>query len=88
MNDFSPRFMRSFMMFFFSCIFLAENQKQSKGFLAKKGMMAVLVVGATVIMILLVSTFWFLRKKMKGNQTKILMAHLSLLSNVCVLGMD
>ena len=76
------------MMFFFSCIFLAENQKQSKGFLAKKGMMAILVVGATVIMILLVSTFWFLRKKMKGNQTKILMAHLSLLSNVCVLGMD
>uniref|UniRef100_F6I1Y9 non-specific serine/threonine protein kinase n=1 Tax=Vitis vinifera TaxID=29760 RepID=F6I1Y9_VITVI len=60
----------------------SENQKQSKGFLAKKGMMAILVVGATVIMILLVSTFWFLRKKMKGNQTKILMAHLSLLSNV------
>ena len=76
------------MMFFFSCIFLAENQKQSKGFLAKKGMVAVLVVGATVIMVLLVSTFWFLRKKMKGNQTKILMVHLSLLSNVCVLGMD
>ena len=50
--------------------------------------MAVLVVGATVIMVLLVSTFWFLRKKMKGNQTKILMVHLSLLSNVCVLGMD
>ena len=88
MNDLSPRFMRSFMMFFFSCIFLAENQKQSKGFLAKKGMMAVLVVGATVIMVLLVSTFWFLRKKMEGNQTKILMVHLNLLSNVCVLGMD
>ena len=88
MNDLSPRFMRSFMMFFFSCIFLAENQKQSKGFLPKKGMVAVLVVGATVIMVLLVSTFWFLRKKMKGNQTKILMVHLSLLSNVCVLGMD
>nr|CAN68399.1 hypothetical protein VITISV_007897 [Vitis vinifera] len=49
-------------------ITLAENQKQSKGFLAKKGMMAILVVGATVIMILLVSTFWFLRKKMKGRR--------------------
>ncbi|CBI38300.3 unnamed protein product, partial [Vitis vinifera] len=59
-----------------------DTRWQSKGFLAKKGMMAILVVGATVIMILLVSTFWFLRKKMKGNQTKILMAHLSLLSNV------
>ena len=87
MNDLSPRFMRSFMMLFFSCIFLAENQKQSKGFLAKKGMMAVLVVGAAVIMVLLVSSFW-LRKKMEGNQTKILMVHLSLLSNVCFLGMD
>ena len=76
LNDFSPRFMRSFMMFFFfSCIFLAENQKQSKGFLAKKGMMAVLVVWAAVIMVLLVSSFWFLRKKMKGNQTKILMVY-------------
>ncbi|KAL6333446.1 hypothetical protein AAG906_028631 [Vitis piasezkii] len=55
-------------------ITLAENQKQSKGFLAKKGMMAVLVVGATVIMVLLVSTFWFLRKKMKGRgrQNKML----------------
>uniref|UniRef100_F6H801 non-specific serine/threonine protein kinase n=1 Tax=Vitis vinifera TaxID=29760 RepID=F6H801_VITVI len=51
-------------------ITLAENQKQSKGFLAKKGMMAVLVVGATVIMVLLISTYWFLRKKMKGNQKK------------------
>ncbi|CBI23406.3 unnamed protein product, partial [Vitis vinifera] len=39
-------------------------------FLAKKGMMAVLVVGATVIMVLLISTYWFLRKKMKGNQKK------------------
>ncbi|KAL6333700.1 hypothetical protein AAG906_028886 [Vitis piasezkii] len=48
-------------------ITLAENQKQSKGFLAKKGMMAVLVVGAAVIMVLLVSSFWFLRKKMKGR---------------------
>ncbi|KAJ9690211.1 hypothetical protein PVL29_012725 [Vitis rotundifolia] len=55
-------------------ITLAENQKQSKGFLAKKGMIAVLVVGATVIMVLLVSTFWFLRKKMKGRgkQNKML----------------
>ncbi|RVW67532.1 G-type lectin S-receptor-like serine/threonine-protein kinase RKS1 [Vitis vinifera] len=54
--------------------FNSENQKQSKGFLAKKGMMAVLVVGATVIMVLLVSTFWFLRKKMKGRgrQNKVL----------------
>ena len=50
--------------------------------------MAVLVVGAAVIMVLLVSSFWFLRKKMEGNQTKILMVHLNLLSNVCVLGMD
>ena len=49
--------------------------------------MAVLVVGAAVIMVLLVSSFW-LRKKMEGNQTKILMVHLNLLSNVCVLGMD
>ncbi|KAL6333812.1 hypothetical protein AAG906_028998 [Vitis piasezkii] len=48
-------------------ITLAENQKQSKGFLAKKGMMAVLVVGATVIMVLLISTYWFLRKKMKDS---------------------
>ncbi|RVW13886.1 G-type lectin S-receptor-like serine/threonine-protein kinase RKS1 [Vitis vinifera] len=55
-------------------ITLAENQKQSKGFLAKKGMMAVLVVGAAVIMVLLVSSFWFLRKKMKGRgrQNKML----------------
>ena len=37
--------------------------------------MAVLVVGAAVIMVLLVSSFWFLRKKMKGNQTKILMVY-------------
>lgn len=61
-------------MFYFIYL-LAENEKQSKGFLAKKGMMAVLVVGAAVIMVLLVSSFWFLRKKMKGNQTKILMVH-------------
>ncbi|KAJ9690200.1 hypothetical protein PVL29_012719 [Vitis rotundifolia] len=55
-------------------ITLAENQKQSKGFLAKKGMMAVLVVGAAVIMVLFVSSFWFLRKKMKGRgkQNKML----------------
>ena len=49
--------------------FLAEIQKRSKGFLAKKGMMAVLAVGAAVIMVLLLTSFLFLRKKMKGNQT-------------------
>ncbi|KAL6333637.1 hypothetical protein AAG906_028822 [Vitis piasezkii] len=45
-----------------------------KRFPCEEGMMAVLVVGATVIMILLVSTFWFLRKKMKGRgrQNKML----------------
>ena len=57
------------LLCFFSVNFLAEIQKQSKGFLAKKGMMTVLVVGAAVIMVLLVSSFLFLRKKMKGNQT-------------------
>ena len=50
-------------------MFLGEIQKRSKGFLAKKGMMAVLVVGAAVLMVLLVSTFLFLNEKMKGNQT-------------------
>ena len=49
--------------------FLAEIRKQSKGFLAEKGMMALLVVGASVMMVLLVSSLLLLRKKMKGNQT-------------------
>ena len=56
-------------LFYNLLCFLAEIQKQSKGFLAKKGMTAVLVVGAAVIMVLLVSSFLFLRKKMKGNRT-------------------
>ena len=58
----------SYLLYHLLC-FLAEIQKRSKGFLAKKGMMAFLVVGVVVIMVLLVSSFLFLRKKMKGNQT-------------------
>ena len=76
----------SCLPYHFYFIFLAETQNQSKKFLATKGMMAVLVLGVAVIMVLLVSSFLFIRMKMKGNQTYIFMVHFKLSIQCLCLG--
>ena len=65
LSDLSNHFLCLKMVNF--CFFIAEIQRKSKGFLSKKGTVAVFVVGAAVMMVLLVSSFLLLRKKLKGN---------------------